>query len=261
MLKQKNQVPEVLTVCLNLLGNEVKDEAKQLLKQENQVPEVLAVCLNLLGDDAKDEARHLLGQKKHNYHTLNICLKILWGEAKVEARKLLNQKIRSKSTQGICIRILAAEGDEYFIDNYSDREWENLSVHYRCNILMAINGSRLRRKRAAVILSNWRRSNRRLVSSAFFAFEEDPHDVTKVCKEILKNWELDYNYSRRHGFKFFSGHISRSLCHPALKLDASSAAHEILIKMNNEPNLRDSKLKETALRIVNSDDVSWSKIT
>ena len=56
--------PHVLAACLNILGQEAKTEARDLLK-DNEHPHVLIACLNILGQEAKTEARDLLKKNEN----------------------------------------------------------------------------------------------------------------------------------------------------------------------------------------------------
>jgi len=79
-LLKESEYPDVLCTCLNLLGNEAKDDAKRLLNKSED-KDVLCTCLKLLGNEAKDDAKRLLNKSEYP-DVLCTCLNLLGNEAK-----------------------------------------------------------------------------------------------------------------------------------------------------------------------------------
>ncbi|GEM_PF-2558801 len=285
-LLKESKDQEVLCRCLDLLGAEAEDDARRLLK-ESKDQEVLCVCLDLLGDEAKADARRLLKESK-DHQVLCRCLDLLGAEAKADARRLLKE---SKNHEVLCrcVGVLGDEAQSFAIERI--RNWkqtdngllvrcfqvagaapearepsqeilrasaDRVPARVRAAGLRAPFDSDLRAKRANEVLSHWQSQYRPLVSAALTAYWNDPDGATDYCRAILWGWMAEINYqitNRRHRY---DGHIIKALTHPALREEATQAAHEMLVLEATQPGFLSMHLEKWAKEIVEGIWPPWT---
>ncbi|MEG3989836.1 hypothetical protein QUA13_22245, partial [Microcoleus sp. S28C3] len=112
LLTTPGQAYQVLCRCLELLGQEAKEEARDLLTTPGQNPPVLCRCLELLGQEAKEEARVLLATPEQDPQVLCRCLGLLGQEAKEKAHELLTTAGQDKEVLCRCLDLLGPEAKE-----------------------------------------------------------------------------------------------------------------------------------------------------
>ncbi len=125
------QNSHVLCRCLDLLGQDAKQEAIALLSTPGQHPHVLCRCLDLLGQDAKQEAIALLSTPGQNFDVLCRCLDLLGQDAKQEAIALLSTPGQNFDVLCRCLDLLGQDAKQEAIALLST-PGQNFDVLCRC---------------------------------------------------------------------------------------------------------------------------------
>ncbi|NEQ71045.1 MAG: ATP-binding protein, partial [Symploca sp. SIO2D2] len=112
LLSTTGQTPQVLSKCLELLGQEAKEQALVLLSTPGQTPQVLSKCLELLGQEAKEQAHVLLSTPGQTPQVLSKCLELLGQEAKEQAHVLLSTPGQTPQVLSKCLELLGQEAKE-----------------------------------------------------------------------------------------------------------------------------------------------------
>jgi CheY-like chemotaxis protein len=250
-LLQESKDSQVVTVCLKLLGSEAKEDARRLL-QESKDSQVVTVCLKLLGSDAKEDARRLLQESKVP-EVIIVCLKLLGSDAKEDARRLL-QESKVPEIVTVCLKLLGSDAKEDA--RRLLQENKNLTIQVACfNIL----GSEANEE-ALEVLNNWRSKPRFLVFAALKVFSNDPDQVERYCRYILKNWEHDIEYSiKKNPKKKFSRHITLALTHPKLKTTAKVFVAAMLKREEQSPGFLHLPLLKIAQAISEGKTFVWGE--
>ena len=232
LLRDQNAPADVLCSCINLLGEEAKEDAKRLLEDENTTPEVLCSCINLLGEEAKTFAVEQIRS---------------WNEIALE---LLSS----------CFRVAGGtpEGQKAAEEIFA--VWDKgISNRLRVVALRASFDTPVRIQRAREILESWFRHYRPLVNAALAAFWNDPDAVTKYCKAILNRWHREIVYRRQHGLPEYDGHIIKALSNPRLRKEAHRAAMDMLSAEARSPGFLGAALLEWVENIAEGQWPLWSE--
>lgn len=108
LLKEGNDY-RIIIACLNVLGDEVKPDAKRFLKERSET-EIIIACLKLLGREAKEDAKRIL-RERDEPHVINACLFVLGNDAKDDARRLLKERDEPPIIT-VCLNLLGSEAKE-----------------------------------------------------------------------------------------------------------------------------------------------------
>jgi len=281
-------VPNVLCRCIDLLGEEAKDEAKRLLK-ETKDKGVLCRCIDLLGEEAKPAARTLLADKHTASDVLCRCIDLLGEEAKPAARMLLTDKATASDVLCRCIDLLGEEVRPFAIEQLDAWTHRSPSLLARClqvageipqaqkaademlaawdkrvpkslrvAALRAPFDTQLRIQRAREVLNDWHRQHRRLAAAALTAFWNDPEAVTEYCRAILGRWHKEVLYQQKRRLPEYTGHIIKALSHPSLRQEACKAVQDMLAEEARSPGFLSTELRRQVENMIQGNWPPWT---
>jgi hypothetical protein len=259
-LADSTMPPEVLCRCLDLLGEEAKDEARRLLAAPATPPEVLCRCLDLLGEEAKDEARRLLAAPATPPEVLCRCLDLLGEEAKPFAvEQLLNWTDKEPVLLVRCFQVAGGTPQAQKAAHEMLTAWDRrVPPPLRGAALRAPFDTPLRKQRALEVLKDWQRQYRLLVAAAFTAFWNDPDAVTEYCRAIISRWHQEILYRHRHRLREYDGHIIKALSHPSLREEARKVVQDMLAEEAESPGFLSTELRQQAENMAKGKWLPWS---
>lgn len=286
-LKDPATHPSVLCRCLDLLGDEAKDEAKILLK-ESKDKGVLCRCIDLLKEEAKPVARTLLTDKASPSDVLCRCINLLGEEAKDEAKRLLKER-KDQEVLCRCLDLLGEEARPFAVEQLDAWTHRKPSLLARCfqvaggtpqaqkaaaemltawdkrvpallrvAALRAPFDTQLRIQRAREVLNDWHRQYRPLVAAALTAFWNNPEAVTEYCRAILSRWHKEIFYRQKRRLLEYDGHIIKALSHPSLRQEACKAVQDMLAEEARSPGFLGTWLRQHAENIMQGEWLPWS---
>ena len=220
---------------MELLGQEAKEEAHELLKTSGQDKQVICRCLELLGQEAKEEARKLLTTQEQDPQVLCRCITV--ASDTPEAQKVVEE---------ILLRWQAGEKLDFAHKNVA------LRVPF---------DTELQKEMALQVLNKWRAEQRLLVVSALTVFCNAPNEVINVCRQILGRWDKEIEYqllNKRNNLKRNDAHIITTLTHPNLRKEARAAAMKMVQKEADSPGFLTPLLHKSVLEIAQGKFQSWS---
>jgi hypothetical protein len=180
-LLEQSQDQDVLTACLQLLGDEAKEDARRLL-EKCKVHPVLTACLLFVGDEAKEDARCLL-EESQDQQVQTACLQILGDEAKEDARRLLEAS-QDQQVQTACLRILGDEAKEDA--RRLLEESPHPYVHLAC--LKLLKNDSYAHDYALRLLDNWKSTNHKLINQAFVTVGDNKDFQDRVLSKFDDDW-------------------------------------------------------------------------
>ncbi|NER98296.1 MAG: hypothetical protein F6J86_31470 [Symploca sp. SIO1B1] len=192
LLSKSGQNPTVLCKCLELLGQEAKEQALVLLSAPGQNPTVLCKCLELLGQEAKEQAFVLLSAPEQKPTVLCKCLNLLGQEAKEQALVLLSAPEQKPTVLCKCLNLLGQEAKEQALVLLS-APGQNPHVLYSCLELLGQEA----KIEAQEKIASWAETNPVLLSQCFAIAGETP-EAQKAAEEILLRWQAGENLNPAH---------------------------------------------------------------
>jgi hypothetical protein len=253
--------PNVLCRCLDLLGEEAKDQAKKLLEDPATHPNVLCRCLDLLGEEAKDQAKKLLEDPATPPEVLCRCLDLLGEEAIPFAVKRI--RCWTDTDPALLVRCFQVAGATTEAQKAAEEmltAWDKrVPPMLRIAALRAPFDTPLRMQRALEVLDQWPRHRRPLVAAALTAFWNDPGAVIEYCRTIISRWHKEIFYRHKHRLPEYDGYIIKALSHPALRQESRKAVQNMLSTEARSPGFLSPELRRQAENIMQGQWPSWSE--
>jgi len=228
--------------------------------KESKSYEVICRCLDLLRDEAKPEARQLLKESK-DHQVICRCLQVLkvcdpdWPEACDYCLRILqNWQKENQILVGHCLDYLpqhlvsVSVMQQVLKEKYKHVILYNYIMHY------GYGQHDFWKQEVRRVIKNWLKENRKVVGSCLIHLESDQDFVRTPCRQILQRWEAECITTKQRLAQRKKGtsdrYIQKALAHPQLRDLATATAQAMYAREQAEPGFLTYYVREVVVGIV-----------